>query len=56
MAVADRSSPDLGRVGTVQELTTRHKEGSLLRFYTIRLPRFLGGIVKAILNAFQKEK
>ncbi|MGZ4031570.1 MAG: stage V sporulation protein SpoVM [Tumebacillaceae bacterium] len=27
-----------------------------MRFYTIKLPRFLGGIVKGILNAFQKEK
>ncbi|MBL0388834.1 stage V sporulation protein SpoVM [Tumebacillus sp. ITR2] len=27
-----------------------------MRFYTIKLPRFLGGIVKAMLNAFQKEK
>ncbi|WP_407702073.1 stage V sporulation protein SpoVM [Tumebacillus lacus] len=27
-----------------------------MRFYTIKLPRFLGGIVKAMLNAVQKEK
>ncbi|WP_132946622.1 MULTISPECIES: stage V sporulation protein SpoVM [Tumebacillus] len=27
-----------------------------MRFYTIKLPRFLGGIVKAMLNAIQKEK
>ncbi|WP_282201455.1 stage V sporulation protein SpoVM [Collibacillus ludicampi] len=25
-----------------------------MRFYTIKLPKFLGGIVKALLNAFQK--
>ncbi|ATY85089.1 stage V sporulation protein SpoVM [Kyrpidia spormannii] len=26
-----------------------------MRFYTIKLPRFLGEIVKAILNAFHKD-
>ncbi|MBX6395049.1 MAG: stage V sporulation protein SpoVM [Alicyclobacillaceae bacterium] len=26
-----------------------------MRFYTIKLPRFLGEIVKALLNAFHKE-
>ncbi|AET61599.1 stage V sporulation protein SpoVM [Paenibacillus sp. NRS-1782] len=25
-----------------------------MKFYTIKLPRFLGGFVKAILNTFQK--
>ncbi|OXM15859.1 stage V sporulation protein SpoVM [Paenibacillus herberti] len=25
-----------------------------MRFYTIKLPKFLGGFVKAILNTFQK--
>ncbi|MEF2248466.1 stage V sporulation protein SpoVM [Paenibacillus yanchengensis] len=25
-----------------------------MKFYTIRLPKFLGGFVKAILNTFQK--
>ncbi|MDI3327108.1 MAG: stage V sporulation protein SpoVM [Alicyclobacillaceae bacterium] len=29
--------------------------GVSLRFYTIKLPRFLGEIVKALLNAFHKE-
>ncbi|MDI3257171.1 MAG: stage V sporulation protein SpoVM [Kyrpidia sp.] len=31
------------------------EEGFFVRFYTIKLPRFLGEIVKAILNAFQKD-
>ncbi|UOF92879.1 stage V sporulation protein SpoVM [Fodinisporobacter ferrooxydans] len=26
-----------------------------MKFYTIKLPKFLGGIVKVVLNAFQKE-
>ncbi|WP_035340506.1 stage V sporulation protein SpoVM [Halalkalibacter hemicellulosilyticus] len=25
-----------------------------MKFYTIKLPRFLGGIVKAVLNSFKK--
>ncbi|MEI7027212.1 stage V sporulation protein SpoVM [Paenibacillus sp. y28] len=25
-----------------------------MKFYTIKLPRFLGGFVKAILNSFSK--
>ncbi|TMV52347.1 stage V sporulation protein SpoVM [Paenibacillus mesophilus] len=25
-----------------------------MKFYTIKLPRFLGGMVKAILNSFSK--
>ncbi|OUM96429.1 MAG: stage V sporulation protein M [Thermobacillus sp. ZCTH02-B1] len=25
-----------------------------MRFYTIKLPKFLGGIVRAILNTFQR--
>ncbi|CAM4252299.1 MULTISPECIES: stage V sporulation protein SpoVM [Paenibacillus] len=25
-----------------------------MKFYTIKLPKFLGGVVKAILNTFQK--
>ncbi|ADI27343.1 stage V sporulation protein SpoVM [Geobacillus sp. G4] len=25
-----------------------------MKFYTIKLPRFLGGIVRAVLNAFKK--
>ncbi|WP_083780080.1 stage V sporulation protein SpoVM [Kyrpidia tusciae] len=29
--------------------------GVFVRFYTIKLPRFLGEIVKAILNAFHKD-
>ncbi|OEG00338.1 stage V sporulation protein M [Vulcanibacillus modesticaldus] len=27
-----------------------------MRFYTIKLPKFLGGVVKAILNIFQRGK
>ncbi|WP_103143249.1 stage V sporulation protein SpoVM [Effusibacillus lacus] len=27
-----------------------------MRFYTIKLPRFLGGIVKAMLSVFQKKE
>ncbi|MCP1124772.1 MULTISPECIES: stage V sporulation protein SpoVM [Bacillus] len=26
-----------------------------MRFYTIKLPKFLGGIVRAVLNTFKKE-
>jgi stage V sporulation protein M len=26
----------------------------IMKFYTIKLPRFLGGIVKAMLGAFKK--
>ncbi|MBD2862644.1 MULTISPECIES: stage V sporulation protein SpoVM [Paenibacillus] len=25
-----------------------------MKFYTIKLPKFLGGVVKAILNSFSK--
>ncbi|ASS88412.1 stage V sporulation protein SpoVM [Geobacillus sp. FSL K6-0789] len=25
-----------------------------MKFYTIKLPKFLGGIVRAVLNAFKK--
>ncbi|ENQ3078483.1 stage V sporulation protein SpoVM [Bacillus sp. NPDC077411] len=25
-----------------------------MRFYTIKLPKFLGGIVRAVLNTFKK--
>ncbi|AKG34541.1 MULTISPECIES: stage V sporulation protein SpoVM [Paenibacillus] len=25
-----------------------------MKFYTFKLPKFLGGVVKAILNTFQK--
>ncbi|MCK0470710.1 stage V sporulation protein SpoVM [Halalkalibacter sp. APA_J-10(15)] len=25
-----------------------------MKFYTIKLPKFLGGIVKAVLNSFKK--
>jgi stage V sporulation protein M len=28
--------------------------GLAMKFYTIRLPRFLGGLVKAVLNTFSK--
>lgn len=27
-----------------------------MRFYTIKLPKFLGGIVRAMLNTFKKTK
>ncbi|KXG43711.1 stage V sporulation protein SpoVM [Tepidibacillus infernus] len=27
-----------------------------MRFYTIKLPKFLGGFVKAVMGIFQKEK
>ncbi|TCS76563.1 stage V sporulation family protein [Effusibacillus lacus] len=37
-------------------LIIRLEEGSHLRFYTIKLPRFLGGIVKAMLSVFQKKE
>ncbi len=30
------------------------EEGRGMKFYTIKLPKFLGGFVKAILNTFQK--
>ncbi|AWC29411.1 stage V sporulation protein SpoVM [Bacillus cytotoxicus] len=26
-----------------------------MRFYTIKLPKFLGGIVRAVLNTFKKD-
>jgi len=35
---------------------TQQQGGVSVRFYTIKLPRFLSGIVKAMMNAFQKEK
>jgi len=31
-------------------------EGQLMKFYTIKLPRFIGGFVKVIIGAFKKEK
>lgn len=36
-----------GRVCTVGE-------GMMMKFYTIKLPKFLGGIVRAMLNSFKK--
>ncbi|MBN2908290.1 MULTISPECIES: stage V sporulation protein SpoVM [Polycladomyces] len=27
-----------------------------MKFYTIKLPKFLGGMVRALLSMFQKEK
>ncbi|MBA4602402.1 stage V sporulation protein SpoVM [Thermoactinomyces mirandus] len=27
-----------------------------MKFYTIKLPKFLGGVVKAILSAFKKDQ
>ncbi|SFA38558.1 Stage V sporulation protein family protein [Anoxybacillus pushchinoensis] len=29
-------------------------EGMMMKFYTIKLPKFLGGIVRAMLNSFKK--
>ncbi|WP_416827859.1 stage V sporulation protein SpoVM [Ectobacillus polymachus] len=26
-----------------------------MRFYTIKLPKFLGGLVRAVLNTFKKD-
>ncbi|WP_042415530.1 MULTISPECIES: stage V sporulation protein SpoVM [Geomicrobium] len=26
-----------------------------MKFYTIKLPKFLGGVVRAMLNSFKKE-
>ncbi|MFC3882618.1 stage V sporulation protein SpoVM [Bacillus songklensis] len=26
-----------------------------MKFYTIKLPKFLGGLVRAVLNSFKKE-
>ncbi|QSO55004.1 stage V sporulation protein SpoVM [Alicyclobacillus curvatus] len=31
------------------------REGTALKFYTIKLPRFLGGIVKACIGVFSKD-
>ncbi|MBB5323718.1 stage V sporulation protein M [Anoxybacillus tepidamans] len=28
--------------------------GIAMKFYTIKLPKFLGGIVRAVLNSFKK--
>ncbi|ACJ34143.1 Stage V sporulation protein M required for normal spore cortex and coat synthesis [Anoxybacillus flavithermus WK1] len=30
------------------------REGIMVKFYTIKLPKFLGGIVRAMLNSFKK--
>ncbi|KYD29630.1 hypothetical protein B4110_1200 [Parageobacillus toebii] len=30
------------------------EEGIEMKFYTIKLPKFLGGIVRAMLNSFKK--
>ncbi|GIP36742.1 hypothetical protein J31TS4_00220 [Paenibacillus sp. J31TS4] len=30
------------------------REGFKMKFYTIKLPKFLGGFVKAVLNTFSK--
>ncbi|MFU0790904.1 MAG: Stage V sporulation protein M [Virgibacillus proomii] len=32
------------------------EEGELMKFYTIKLPRFIGGFVKVIIGTFKKEK
>jgi stage V sporulation protein M len=30
------------------------EEGQIMKFYTIKLPKFLGGIVRAMLGTFKK--
>jgi hypothetical protein len=30
------------------------EEGKVMKFYTIKLPKFLGGIVRAMLSSFKK--
>ncbi|RKL68952.1 stage V sporulation protein SpoVM [Salipaludibacillus neizhouensis] len=30
------------------------EEGKVLKFYTIKLPRFIGGFVRAVLGTFKK--
>lgn len=37
-----------GGYGTLQE-------GTKMKFYTIKLPKFLGGIVRAMLGSFRKD-
>lgn len=30
--------------------------GALMKFYTIKLPKFIGGFVKVIIGVFKKDK
>ncbi|MEI3597076.1 MULTISPECIES: stage V sporulation protein SpoVM [Oceanobacillus] len=32
------------------------KEGEPIKFYTIKLPRFIGGFVKVVMGVFKKDK
>lgn len=32
------------------------EEGELMKFYTIKLPRFIGGFVRVVINVFKKDK
>lgn len=45
---------DLG-IYMCQEMSPQDREGNGLKFYTIKLPKFLGGVVKAVIGAFNKD-
>ncbi|WP_342746713.1 stage V sporulation protein SpoVM [Virgibacillus flavescens] len=32
------------------------EEGELMKFYTIKLPRFIGGCVRVVIGMFKKDK
>ncbi|WP_317843077.1 stage V sporulation protein SpoVM [Ornithinibacillus gellani] len=32
------------------------EEGDAMRFYTIKLPRFIGGFIRVVIGVFKKEK
>lgn len=32
------------------------EEGDVMKFYTIKLPKFIGGFVRVVMNMFKKEK
>ncbi|ASK23654.1 hypothetical protein B4146_1719 [Bacillus subtilis] len=36
-------------------VTGRYRRGQKMKFYTIKLPKFLGGIVRAMLGSFRKD-
>ncbi|SPT93905.1 stage V sporulation protein M [Bacillus tequilensis] len=38
-----------------QAVTGRYRRGQIMKFYTIKLPKFLGGIVRAMLGSFRKD-
>ncbi|CAN2251822.1 stage V sporulation protein M [Bacillus vallismortis] len=38
-----------------QAVTGRYRRGQKMKFYTIKLPKFLGGIVRAMLGSFRKD-